>query len=233
MSSTEAVFFRPGFLPEADLKLLPEEISHLKALRIFQEDKIVILKDGKGLSCFFRVPTSSSKGQFLKSETREDLSRPAVIATAIPKGNRLEWLIQKGTELGITKFIFLNFAHSDRRDLNPERMGKVAAEACAQSGRDFLPSIRGPLELSAFLEESRKEGSELIVLDPTGKEFLGPETVQGKIPVIGPEGGFRAEEKELFEREKVRNYSAGDSILRIETAGIYAASLFRAFLTRS
>lgn len=227
MSSEEIVFFRPGFLSSPELKLEGEEISHLKAFRIFSEEKIVIIKDGAGAGFVYNVPSSSKIGSLVRSEKKERPKTSAKIATAIPKGNRLEWLIQKGTELGITEFNFLVFSHSDRKDLNPERLLKVAAEASSQSGRDFLPEIKGPISLSKFLEESKSKKEELLLFDPRSEIRISPENIQNKIVLIGPEGGFRKEELELISQFGILSVNVGDSILRIETAGIFAASMFR------
>ncbi|PJZ25134.1 16S rRNA methyltransferase [Leptospira hartskeerlii] len=227
MSPEEIVFFRPGFSSSPELKLEGEEISHLKAFRVFSEDKTVIIKDGVGASFVYNVPSSSKIGSLVRTEKIERPKARAKIATAIPKGNRLEWLIQKGTELGITEFIFLVFSHSDRKDLNPERLLKVAAEASSQSGQDLLPEIKGPIALSKFLEGSKSNKEELLLFDPRSEVQITPDNIQNKTVLIGPEGGFRKEELELISQFGVLSVNVGESILRIETAGIFAASLFR------
>lgn len=227
MSSEEIVFFRPGYSSSPELKLEGEEISHLKAFRVFSEEKTVIIKDGEGASFAYSVPSSSKIGSLIGTEKKERPKTKAKIATAIPKGNRLEWLIQKGTELGITEFIFLVFSHSDRKDLNPERLLKVAAEASSQSNQDFLPEIKGPFSLSKFLEESISAKEELLLFDPKSEIRINAENIQNKTVLIGPEGGFRKEELELISQFGILSVNVGESILRIETAGIFAASLFR------
>lgn len=227
MSSEEIVFFRPGFSSSPELKLEGEEISHLKAFRVFSEEKTVIIKDGAGASFAYSVPSSSKIGSLIGSNKKERLKTTAKIATAIPKGNRLEWLIQKGTELGVTEFIFLVFSHSDRKDLNQGRLLKVAAEASSQSGQDFLPEIKGPISLPKFLEESKSKKERLLLFDPRSEIQINPENIQNKTVLIGPEGGFRKEELELISQFEILSVNVGDSILRIETAGIFAASMFR------
>ncbi|TGM13909.1 16S rRNA (uracil(1498)-N(3))-methyltransferase [Leptospira selangorensis] len=227
MSSEEIVFFRPGYSSSPELKLEGEEISHLKAFRVFSEEKTVIIKDGAGASFAYSVPSSSKTGNLIGTERKERPKTKAKIATAIPKGNRLEWLIQKGTELGITEFIFLVFSHSDRKDLNPERLLKVAAEASSQSNQDFLPEIKGPISLSKFLEESKSAKEELLLFDPRSEVRINSENIQNKTVLIGPEGGFRKEELELISQFGILSANVGESILRIETAGVFAASLFR------
>ncbi|TGK60038.1 16S rRNA (uracil(1498)-N(3))-methyltransferase [Leptospira wolffii] len=227
MSDEEIVFFREDASYSPNLKLEGEEISHLKALRSFGEDKIVAIKDGRGNSFYYKVPASSKNGELIRTEKKERSTNEAKLATAIPKGNRLEWLIQKGTELGITKFSFLVFAHSDRKDLNPERLWKVAAEACAQSKQDFVPEIEGPFRIEEFLQKAKASPEKLILLDPRANESLGADTISGKTVIVGPEGGFRREEIAEIEAASEGRFRIGESILRIETACLYAASLFR------
>ncbi|PJZ70107.1 16S rRNA methyltransferase [Leptospira perolatii] len=227
MSENPTVFFRVGSVPEQKLRLDPEEISHLKALRVFAEDKVVQLKDGRGSVSTYQIPAGKKEGDLVQTARIEPSKQTFQLASAVPKGNRLEWLIQKGTELGITHFIFLVFGHSDRKEVNPDRLLRVAAEACSQSHRDFLPEIIGPIQFIKFVESFSKPSKELLLLNPEGKISANPELLQGRTVIVGPEGGFRKEELELCNVKNIPNVNAGSSILRIETAGLYAASLFR------
>ncbi|TGK35493.1 16S rRNA (uracil(1498)-N(3))-methyltransferase [Leptospira gomenensis] len=228
----ETIFFRRGWKPEEELRLNKEEVAHLRALRIFSETKNLRILDGNGADCFYEVKAGSDRGILRKTEIHPKERFVAGIATAIPKGNRLEWLLQKGTELGLTHFYFLNFEQSDRRDFNLERSLKITEEAAAQSKRIFLPSVRGPLSLREFLEDPGTRNEDrvsLYRLDPRGESNLKPEFFRNTIWLIGPEGGFRKAELELLDEKDVPGVQAGNSILKIETAGLFAASLFRFF----
>lgn len=102
----EAILFRREWNEEYTFHLNKEEISHLKALRIFSEDKNLRVLNGIGTEWIYEIPGNSVQGIFKKTVTHLKPEKISAVATAIPKGNRLEWLLQKGTELGLTHFIF-------------------------------------------------------------------------------------------------------------------------------
>lgn len=146
---------------------------------------------------------------------------PVIIATAIPKGDRLEWMVQKLTEVGVAEIVFLHCERSvvrwtgDRATKQLERQRRVAREASSQSRRVWLPKLSGPLSFG----EVAAAGN-VIVADPSGAPFertVGPVTV-----VIGPEGGLTAEE--LGTAPTVRSW--GSNILRVETAAVIVAASF-------
>ncbi|RHX79158.1 16S rRNA (uracil(1498)-N(3))-methyltransferase [Leptospira yasudae] len=225
----ESILFRRDWTGDETFALDRDEISHLKALRIFSEDKILRVLNGIGSEWIYETKANSSQGTLKETKLHPRKESISGIATAIPKGNRLEWLLQKGTELGLTHFYFLNFEQSDRKDFNLKRAEKIAEEAAAQSKRIFLPEIYAPVSLKEFLHSQKDAEHSLYQFDPRGEAGLQPEFFRNSIWIIGPEGGFREKEKSLFKERNVIGVKAGDSILRIETAGIFAASLFRYF----
>ncbi|PJZ55162.1 16S rRNA (uracil(1498)-N(3))-methyltransferase [Leptospira adleri] len=225
----ETILFRKDWDPNLEFFLSREEISHLKALRIYSEKKILRVLDGIGSEWVYEVEAGANRGILKKTVTHPKPNRISGIATAIPKGNRLEWLLQKGTELGLTHFYFLNFEQSDRKDFNLERAQKIAEEAASQSKQIFLPEVYAPVSLKEFLKSKEPQSCSFYFLDPRGESGLKPEYFRDAIWIVGPEGGFREKEIDLLKERNVLGVKAGDSILRIETAGIFAASMFRYF----
>ncbi|TGM56686.1 16S rRNA (uracil(1498)-N(3))-methyltransferase [Leptospira adleri] len=225
----ETILFRKDWDPNLEFSLSREEISHLKALRIYSEKKILRVFDGIGSEWVYEVEAGANRGILKKTVTHPKANRISGIATAIPKGNRLEWLLQKGTELGLTHFYFLNFEQSDRKDFNLERAQKIAEEAASQSKQIFLPEVYAPVSLKEFLKSQEPQSCSFYFLDPRGESELKPEYFRDAIWIVGPEGGFREKEIDLLKERNVLGVKAGDSILRIETAGIFAASMFRYF----
>lgn len=223
----EAILFRREWNEEYPFHLNKEEISHLKALRIFSEDKNLRVLNGIGTEWIYEIPGNSVQGIFKKTITHLKSERISAVATAIPKGNRLEWLLQKGTELGLTHFYFLNFEQSDRKDFNLNRAQKIVEEASIQSKRIFLPEIVSPLSLKEFLISQKKQNLSIYRLDPQGEWKLKPEFFQNAIWIIGPEGGFREKEILLLQERNIPGIKVGDTILKIETAVVFTASLFR------
>lgn len=236
----ESILFRREWNSPTPFSLNKEETSHLKALRIFSEDKLLRVLDGNGSEWIYEVKAGALQGILKETKNHSKPSAISAIATAIPKGNRLEWLLQKGTELGLTHFYFLNFEQSDRKDFNLARVRKIVEEAAIQSKRIFLPEVHAPVTLKEFLNSREKENQvspsqtketkpNVYQFDPKGESNLKPEFFQNTIWIIGPEGGFREKETNLLKEKKVIGVKAGDSILKIETAGIFAASMFRYF----
>ncbi|ABJ76101.1 16S rRNA (uracil(1498)-N(3))-methyltransferase [Leptospira borgpetersenii] len=225
----EAILFRREFLCEPQFCLNKEEVSHLKALRIFSEDKNLRILNGIGSEWIYEVKGNSRQGILKKTEVHVKPESISAIATAIPKGNRLEWLLQKGTELGLSRFYFLNFEQSDRRDFNLSRAQKIVEEASIQSKRIFLPEVFVPVSLNEFLNLQENLNLSIYQFDPKGKSEPKPEFFQNSIWIVGPEGGFREKEIRLLREKNILGVKAGNAILKIETAGIFAASLFRYF----
>lgn len=139
----------------------------------------------------------------------------------------MEWLLQKGTELGLTHFYFLKFEQSDRKDFNLSRAQKIVEEASIQSKRVFLPEVVAPVSLKEFLISQKEQNLSIYRLDPKGEWKLKSEFFQNAIWIIGPEGGFREKEILLLQERNIPGIKVGDTILKIETAVVFAASLFR------
>jgi 16S rRNA (uracil1498-N3)-methyltransferase len=148
---------------------------------------------------------------------QEQPSPPLTVATAIPKGDRVEWMVQKLTELGVSEIVFVDYARSvvswkgERAERQLGRLRTVAREAASQSRRVWLPTLRGPV---AFAEAAAIP--EAALADPDGESRTDFAAV-----LIGPEGGLTDEERRLCRRA----VSLGPQILRIETAAIAAAAL--------
>ena len=221
------IFFRKDFKFPGEFRLEKEETDHLKSLRIFDKDKILDFRDGAGNSALYSV-FSGKREAILQQKNEKKAAEPEIIiATAIPKGNRYDWLLQKGTELGITAFLFVNFRRSERKELNFERSEKIISEAGGQSGRYYLPKIRLFDSLEKMIAAEAETPEKFLLLSPIAEEKLDTEKISSTIPIIGPEGGFDPEELKMFEKLKIGTANAGDSILRIETAVLFMASIKR------
>ncbi|MCB1157816.1 MAG: 16S rRNA (uracil(1498)-N(3))-methyltransferase [Leptospiraceae bacterium] len=212
-----------------EIQLKEEQIQHLKSLRMYSVDKLIEVRDGKGNSHIYRIPAGQTKG-FLQREEYVTIEEKYIsLATAIPKSSRFEFLIQKGTEIGVTDFNFINFQQSERKDLNPERVEKIIREAASQSRRHSLPRVKHYKSLDKFIEENPKGG---MILHPYSEKQLDLSFPSELPVVIGPEGGLRDKEINQLLSKGFLSFSLGTPILRIETACLYMASImkFRSFL---
>lgn len=152
-----------------------------------------------------------------------------VLATALPKGDRADWLIEKATELGVTRIIPLRTTRSivEPREAKLHRLEQIAVAACKQCGRSRLPRIDRLTTLSDVLREfSAASTGRLLLADPRAEQSLGeffgsdvdlPPTT---IALIGPEGGFTDEEHAAAVADGAIAVGLGSHILRIETAAL-------------
>ena len=142
------------------------------------------------------------------------------------KSNYFNFMIQKATELGVTKFIPIIFDRTIVRKINKERLEKVIIEAAEQSNRINVPSIEEPQSLKDFLSN---EKIDLIFTDLNSqnkKIDLEKLTSNPTCVIIGPEGDFSEEERgEILTFKHVQPIKINENILRSETAVISALSI--------
>ena len=141
------------------------------------------------------------------------------------KSNYFNFMIQKATELGVTKFLPIIFERTIVRKINKERLKKVIIEAAEQSNRITVPSIEDPQKLKSFLNNDM----DLIFTDlntANTKIDLTKLTTKPTCVIIGPEGDFSEEEREeILKFNGVQSVKINENILRSETAVISALSI--------
>ena len=141
------------------------------------------------------------------------------------KSNYFNFMIQKATELGVTKFLPIIFERTIVRKINKERLEKVVIEAAEQSNRITVPSIEDPQKLKSFLNNDM----DLIFTDlntANTKIDIKKLTIKPTCVIIGPEGDFSEEEREeILKFNGVQPIKINENILRSETAVISALSI--------
>ena len=141
------------------------------------------------------------------------------------KSNYFNFMIQKATELGVTKFLPIIFERTIVRKINKERLEKIIIEAAEQSNRLTVPSIEDPQKLKSFLNNDM----DLIFTDlNTANTKIDPTklTTKPTCVIIGPEGDFSEHEREeILKFNGVQSVKINENILRSETAVISALSI--------
>lgn len=169
----------------------------------------------------------------------EVLSRPVpklTLVQGLAKGDKLEWVIQKSTELGMARFVPLQTERAIvRLDAakgadRARRWRKIAEEAARQSGRADVPVVDEPMDLPNWLEAASSRGEAIGVLweEARGARFGDWFAAHLDRPVsivVGPEGGLSPKEVERIVAAGGAALTLGDRILRTETAGIAALSI--------
>lgn len=169
-----------------------------------------------------------------------------VLCQSLIKKDKMEWVVEKATELGVCKILPIVSERSEKKNFNVERANKIAVEASEQSGRADIPEILEPVDLSAdLLEEIKKRGYQIITFDSSGAAleigssvraedgFLSEQSTaepisqaaQGLAVFVGPEGGWSDKELNLFADAGAQIYSLGKLTLRAETAAIAALAI--------
>lgn len=209
--------------------LSAEESKHMiRVLRMNAGDLLSII-NGKGqlFNCSVRVP--DPKGCVVHIDSVEHAEpEPYLIHVALAPTKqleRIEWFIEKATEIGIHKITFLSTAHSERIKTKTDRFEKKAISAIKQSKRLYIPEIT----------ESAIQFDDFVKSNPHGLIAHCYETPKDRFEscfrpnecpiIIGPEGDFSHAEVELAKKNGYKAISLGKTRLRTETAALYATAL--------
>ncbi len=163
-----------------------------------------------------------------KQLRQKENSKELWLAFSPIKSNYFNFMIQKATELGVTKFIPIIFDRTIVRKINKERLEKVIIEASEQSNRINVPDIEDPKSLDDFLNNNKVD---LIFTDLNSENTkidLKKVTDKPTCVIIGPEGDFSEEERaKILKFSGVQPLKINDNILRSETAVISAISIIK------
>ncbi|MCD7033045.1 16S rRNA (uracil(1498)-N(3))-methyltransferase [Metabacillus sp. GX 13764] len=228
---------------ESLVTITGEDVHHIsRVMRMSEGSRLTaITSDGYEAECKIRQISGSMVEALPEKwvEAGRELPVKVTIASGLPKGDKLEWIIQKGTELGASEFIPFNAARSivkieaNKAKKKTERWQKIAKEAAEQSYRTVIPHVKEPFTIKQLLKEAESYTLKLLAFEESAKEGeaanfaaalkqLKPhDTI---LIVTGPEGGISDEEAALFTKEGFIPASFGPRILRTETAPLYALS---------
>jgi 16S rRNA (uracil1498-N3)-methyltransferase len=206
----------------------PEMVHQLRRVfRLHEGDKAIFF-DGSGTDyvCEIVLFTKDDvSARVLESKPMKRYSdKKVTLAVSLIKKDNFEWVIQKGTELGVSEFIPLISERSEKKGFNMERAQKIMVEACEQSGRGDMPTITGPIILKDFLDTEKRK---LLMFHTQGTEVSAKNisTVKEVVACVGPEGGWSDSEVELFKEKGAEAIRLNAPILRAETAAVTIASL--------
>ena len=205
-----------------------------KALRM-RPGEALTLCDGKGTDFDGVLEAVTDRRVTVRiTASRPSQAEPTLAVTlyqGLPKGDKMDWIVQKAVELGVTAVVPVATRRSVARlegkaDKKQERWQRIAAEAAGQCGRGMLPSVERPLSWSQAL--SRLSGEPALVFYEGGgrplRELVTPSTRRLSV-FVGPEGGFDPEEIDAFRRQGGGVATLGPRILRCETAPLAALTL--------
>jgi 16S rRNA (uracil1498-N3)-methyltransferase len=226
------VFVEQPLASGAIIELPAETGAHVvRVLRAKPGDDLILF-DGGGNEFSSTIETlrGNRARVLVGAETRVDRESPlrVTLVQCVPRGDRMDFIVQKATELGVAAIVpVLSQRGVVRLDATQAESKcahwrRVAASACEQCGRNRLPHIATPRRLVDYLGEPSAIPMRLV-LDPEASGEGAPASMTGGVEVlIGPEGGFSAEELEAFTTLRLNRVALGPRILRTETAAIAA-----------
>jgi 16S rRNA (uracil1498-N3)-methyltransferase len=227
------LFFTPDISSTSEYILNEDESKHcIRVLRLQKGDKVILI-DGKGGKYDATIEDDNVKRckvsiiNIHKEKQRATYSLRLAIAPT-KNNDRLEWFIEKATEIGIDEISLIQCEHSERITVKAERMERVAISAIKQSVKSFLPKINGIITLKEFLKQTKTiTGHKFIAhcYEPfTEKKHIKNLYIKNNdvLVLIGPEGDFTIDEVKQALNEGFQEISLGNSRLRTETAALYA-----------
>ena len=216
----------------ATLDLPPEAAHHAnRVLRLRVHDPVQVF-DGEGNALAAAISEINGKRVVL-DRLKPCAAEPSpplhiVLAQAMCGSDKMDWVVQKATELGAAEIQPVQTQRSvarlsgERAEKRAEHWRSVTLAACAQCGRNTLPQTHAPQELSAWLAQMRDTPGARFILQPEGAARLHQQArAQGRLALlVGPEGGFSADETLMAQQAGFIPISLGPRVLRTETAAL-------------
>ena len=237
----------------ADLVIADPALSHqlFKVLRLKVEETVVLF-DGDGMEYVSRIASMRKDGAVFHIEK----SFPSIVLpktilhiySSLIKKDKLEWVMQKCTEMGAASFHPIIADRSEKLGFDKNRAEKIVREAAEQSGWGRVPEVFAPVKMEMAMESAENpvvlEGgtNRSAVADLFARKLASEDgssnsplkQISADLPknisiFIGPEGGWSESEKEYFSARKIQTLSLGEETLRAETASVAVSALLLLF----
>jgi len=245
---TPRLYYPADLVSGQTVPLGPEEVHYLKnVMRREVGSPIVFFNEASGEFDGEIIDLGKKRGAVrLVAQLRAAKPEQSLVLAFAPvKRQPVELIIQKATELGVTRFVPVVTDRTNSDRLRIDRLSAIAREAAEQSGRLSVPNVDASIKLQQFCHEN--EGSMIIFCDEAGNDeaaawggqagrasplleaIASVDPAQSAIILIGPEGGFSTDERQfLRQRRGTIPVTLGPRILRADTAAIVAVTLWQA-----
>ncbi len=232
-------FVEPSKVTGDTITIDTSDVLHItKVLRLNTGD-IVTVSDSKSTDYECEITEISKESVFLKVLSQKNIDTESniqiTVFQALPKASKMEYIIQKNTELGVVKFVPVALSRCvvklDKKEADKKvsRWQKISDEAAKQSGRGILPEVSEIVNLKTAIEKMKQSDLFFVPYESEDNNSLKP-LLKGKTPktisyLIGPEGGFSPEEIICIKEEGIPLITLGKRILRTETASLAVTSM--------
>lgn len=222
---------------------LPDTASAhlLRVLRLGVGDSCVLF-NGDGFDYACRITAAGKRGGEVEVLSARAVDRESalriVLLQGVARGEKMDWILQKATELGVTAIVPVNAERTEvkldaaRAEKRIAHWRSVIGSACGQSGRARIPALSAPQAL-ATAAAALPAQSLRLTLDPQGAHRLSalpPAPAGGVVIAIGPEGGWSPRDRQQLADAGFQGLQLGPRILRTETAGLAAIAALQARL---
>lgn len=227
-------FFDPSQETGDRILITGSEARHIATVLRIQSGTEVELFDGRGDTVLGEIIQVTSRAviiRILSRQTRHDIGPPLTLIQAMLKGKKMDYLIQKATELGVHTFIPLTSRYCEKRAHSThqvERWQRIMLEACKQCGRPIPMQIPEQIPLEQL--QPADNSNRIMPWEDECSRPLSPALLQDHQPtilLIGPEGGFHPDEVTLARDLGFSTVSLGPRILRAETAALAAVTIIQ------
>lgn len=231
----------PGAFSDRSVVITGEDVNHVKNVLRLKENDELIVSDGRGRDYHCRISGITNEEVVADicdiCDNFSELSTEITLFQGFPKGDKMELIIQKTVELGVTRIVPVMTKRTvvklddKKAKKKTERYNMIAESAAKQSGRGMIPEITMPVSFAEAVSMAEKLDMNIIPYEEAeGVEYSRNiiKSIKGKKSLgifIGPEGGFAREEVEKALDAGASAITLGHRILRTETAGMAVISI--------
>jgi 16S rRNA (uracil1498-N3)-methyltransferase len=230
----------PGPLAVGDTRQLPQEVAtHVARVLRARAGQLLTLFDGRGGEYDATIVQIDRRGVRVRIELHRAIEResplPVTLLQALARGERMDFIVQKATELGVAAIVAMGGDRSVVR-LEAEGLARrcehwraVAISACEQCGRNRLPAISVAADLASACAQVDATSLRLLLAPEAEKTLVAVAHQAARIALaVGPEGGFSDEERSLAQQQGFQSCRLGPRVLRAETAPLAALATIQA-----
>ncbi len=223
-------FYQEGIYTQGIFLLNEETSKHCIQVLRMKTGEPLHLTDGKGglhKATIAQEDKRHCEVNIIESSFQEKKGRKVSIAISLLKNaSRLEWFLEKTTEMGITGIIPLLCTRTEKQHFRFDRMQNILVAAMLQSQQTWLPILHQPTNVEVVIAASNYSQKLIAHCEETTKQTIPSIKIDNDVQIlIGPEGDFSPQEIELALQNGYQATSLGNTRLRTETAGMVAAAL--------
>lgn len=240
-------FTEPHNITEAEGKILGDDVKHIYKVLRLAEGEEVVLNNCEGVEYLGEIKTITKSEVIVNIIKKLDINNESNVKVhlfqGLPKGQKMDLIVQKGTELGVVDFIPTITARVDVKLKGEfkklDRLNRIALEASKQSKRSIVPHVKEVIDFDEAIRQLKE--MDLVIIPYENAEDFGIKSLINHLKnqnkdlnniknvgvLIGPEGGFEEDEINSLTEQGFYIVTLGNRILRTETAGFTATTLIQ------